>query len=83
MKKYRLEDANYIAIRDHINTQDVFHIVLDDNKMSDYQLHTLLEGIVNNNFQLLTKFSYSRGDFGMQSIQGLLKVIEVQQMGQS
>ena len=36
MKKYRLEDANYIAIRDHINTQDVFHIVLDDNKMSDY-----------------------------------------------
>lgn len=36
MKKMRLEDANYIAIRDYINSKKVKEMVFEDNKMTDF-----------------------------------------------
>ena len=81
MKKYRsLEDANYIAIRDYINTKNVYHVILEDNLMSDFQLKTVLDGVINNNFQFLTKISYKKGDFGLESIQAINQIIDLQKM---
>jgi len=46
----RLEDPNYIALRDYLNSKRVHHLHLQDNKNSDFQIKTILEGIANNNF---------------------------------
>ena len=70
-----LEDPNYLAVKQYIQEKRIVAVIMENNQNSDFQLKTVLEGLLHNNFQYFQQFVYTKGQMGKESIEVFCQIL--------